>query len=82
MAHSIRVIGTNAGGTKDLLSDGRGLLYAPGDVEGLKAQMRKAIDTDEHEKRSTLMRSYEYAKENCSESAYVARVLDVYESLA
>lgn len=81
MAHSILVIGSNSGGTKELLADGRGWLYEPGSVKDLKSKMLEAVSLDAETKQIKIRKAYEYVKDNCTESIYANNVLSVYQKL-
>ena len=47
MAQSVPVVATNAGGLKELLADGRGLLSEPGDAGGLAAHIVELLSQPE-----------------------------------
>ena len=69
----IPVIGTNTGGTPELIEDGKtGFLYCKGDIEELAAHMRRAIEAEEEcrkmgQKGKEFAQKYFTAERNASE---------------
>jgi len=74
MFYSCLVIGRNAGGTKDLLLDGKtGLLF--NDIDGCVAAMQKTVETDHQD---IIRYAQQYAQENFSIENYGGKILEVY----
>lgn len=59
MAGSV-VVGANTGGTKEILQDGCGYLYAPGDVSELVAVLEEIL-SNKNDSRNTALRAQEMA---------------------
>ena len=74
MFYGCLVIGRNAGGTKDLLLDGKtGLLF--NDIDGCVAAMQKSTETDHQD---IIRYAQQFAQENFSIENYGGKILDVY----
>lgn len=74
------VVGSNAGGTPELLTEDRGYLFEPGDAESLaRALMQVVEDPDECAARTA--RGLAFAREHFSVDAYVDRVEEIYRSV-
>lgn len=67
MRQGLVVIGTDSGGTKDIITDGiNGLLYEPNNIEDLTRKLISVID-DNHLYNSIRDRSIEFCKSNFTE---------------
>ena len=74
------VVGSNSGGTPELLADGRGYLFEPNDAESLvQALLEAAKSPKEREER--VSKALRYAREVFSVNTYVDQIEDVYLSL-
>jgi len=82
MASGCPVVGTRAGGLPEILEDGvTGLLYPPGDVAALAAQIRRLMgEPDLH--RRLAVNGIEMARNRFSVEKYVGRMVDVLREAA
>ena len=74
------VIGSNSGGTPELIAEERGYLFEPNDPHSLAEAIRLAMsDPAERERRSE--RALEYAGKHFSTDAYVDKIEEIYRSV-
>lgn len=74
------VVGSNSGGTPELIADGRGYLFEANDPASLaRALEQAASDPDERVLRTK--RALAYARENFSVNSYVDGIEAVYQSV-
>ncbi|MFT3888054.1 MAG: glycosyltransferase [Arachnia sp.] len=74
------VVGSDSGGTGELLADGRGLLFESGDVESLADSLRRCVARDPQNERIR-ERARVFASQNFTTSAYVNAVDAAYKGL-
>lgn len=76
----VPVIGTNLGGTADLLDGNRGFTYEPHDVDALATLLRRVIDDpSEADARANLAR--DFAAKEMTRQRWSERFAEAYESL-
>lgn len=75
------VVGSNSGGTPELVSEGRGYLFEPDDAASLAQAIKEAI-ADPQEREARTARALAYARENFSVNAYVDKVEAIYRAAA
>ncbi|MBR3384678.1 MAG: glycosyltransferase family 4 protein [Atopobiaceae bacterium] len=75
------VVGSNSGGTPELISNDRGYLFDSGDAQSLAHALREAA-TDQAERAARAERALAYARENFSVKAYVDKVEAIYRAVA
>ena len=71
------VIGSDAGGTQELLGSGRGVLFPPGDIDALRDALTSVCRNYSHF-NMVRAQALEFATAELSVDRYVDRVLDVY----
>ncbi|MBQ6491928.1 MAG: glycosyltransferase family 4 protein [Atopobiaceae bacterium] len=71
------VVGSNSGGTPELLADGRGYLFEPNDATSLAQALAQAM-RDPAGREATAARALDFARENLSVKAYVDKVEQLY----
>lgn len=75
------VVGSNSGGTPELISDGRGYLFESNDTESLARALTKAV-SNSSERTACVERALSYACENFSVNTYVDAVETIYRSVS
>lgn len=80
MASGCVVMGTNASGTPELLDDGRGMLFEPGDAEGFVACLIRLLSSPEL-RRTMSEKSHTYAHSTFSKGAVVAELSRMIQAL-
>lgn len=75
----VLVVGADSGGTRELLSHGRGLLYVPGDASSLAEKIRWA-NCHWDDVRHMVSLAYEYAIENYTTEKYVSSIASLYRT--
>lgn len=81
MACGCATVGSRVGGTPELIAHGRsGLLFDPGDVDDLAAQLRALIE-DEPMRRTFAAEAVRFSHENLSIDLAVRRMESLYEML-
>ena len=75
------VVGSNSGGTPELLADGRGYLFEPNDAGSLAVALSSAMADDEG-RNAVADRALAFARENLSVNAYVNKVEAIYRAAA
>ena len=81
MAHGLPVVATAVGGTRDLVTDGRGLLVEPGDETALvKAAADLILNKDTRSRIGT--EGLRYVRANHSLGALQKHLLKIYEGLS
>ena len=81
MACGCAVVGSRVGGTPELISHGHtGLLFDPGDIDDLAAQLRALIE-DEPMRRAFAAEAVRFSHENLSIGLAVRRMESLYEML-
>ena len=76
----VPVIGTNLGGTADLLDAGRGFAYEPHDVEALATLLRQVVD-DPSEADARAKHARRFAAQELTRQRWSERFAEAYESL-
>jgi glycosyltransferase involved in cell wall biosynthesis len=76
----VPVIGTNLGGTADLLGDNRGFVYEPHDVDALATLLRRVIG-DPSEADTRAKRARDFATREMTRQRWSERFAEAYESL-
>ena len=71
------VVGSNSGGTPELIADGRGYLFEPNDADSLARAITEAA-SDDAERSARAARASAYARENFSVNAYVDKIEAIY----
>lgn len=74
------VVGSNAGGTPELIADDRGYLFEPHDAASLADALSQVV-SDPKDCHQRAERALRFAREHFSVPAYVDRVEEVYESV-
>lgn len=73
------VVGSNSGGTPELISDGRGYLFESGNTSDLAHVLEEAVgNQEEREKRTSS--ALAYARERFTSEVYVDKVEKIYTS--
>jgi len=72
-------VGSNSGGTPELIEDGRGYLFEPNDAASLARAIAKAA-SDDAARSACVTRALAYARENFSVNAYVDKIEAIYRS--
>jgi glycosyltransferase involved in cell wall biosynthesis len=80
MAAGVPVVATAVGGLVSLLTEGRGLMVKPGDVQGLADAIRRVLS--DSDLRNQLTRAGKAASDDFGISDMAERVLEVYRSFA
>ena len=62
MARRVPVIGTDAGGTSEILAEGRGLLYPPGDADALAESIQALTLTSPEAQASAIDQAHDYVQ--------------------
>ena len=75
------VVGANGGATPELLDEGRGLLYDPGDIDGLADAIYRTSQQSPAEVSAAVERGRTFAIENFALEKYAASILDLYHQL-
>lgn len=78
--HGVPVVSTDAGGLKELLADGRGLLCAVGDAPALARGMARCLD-DADFRADAVRRAYDYAVSEHGVMEMGRRYLDLYQRI-
>lgn len=73
------VVGSASGGTPELISDGRGYLFAPQDASSLADALKRAIEDTEGRER-VCAEALSYAREHFSVKAYVDGIETAYQA--
>lgn len=73
------VVGSNSGGTPELIADGRGYLFAPEDAQSLAEALQTALE-DEEERLLRAQTALSYACEHFSVKAYVDGIEAAYQA--
>ena len=60
MARSVPVVGTDAGGTAEILAENRGILFAPGDATALSRAVQQLHSTPSNQRSSATEAGYNY----------------------
>ncbi len=79
MALGRPVIGADIGGIPELVSGGRGVLFEPGDVEGLRGRIA-SLYNDRDARREIGQRGRSFVFENMGEDVYYEKIMRIYES--
>lgn len=74
------IVGSDVRGTRDLLKDSRGWLFAPGDVDEFGRAM-DAVLSDSMEARTRSSRARDWVLDNCAIDKIVRQHADLYSSL-
>ena len=81
MASGCAVVGSNVGGTPELIHDGQtGLLFRLGDPQDLAAKLRRLIEQDDLRQQLRLA-AVTFARDNFSLNRTVQRNAELYQSL-
>lgn len=80
MCNRVLVIGANAGGTAELIGNGRGILYQAGNSADLARSIERVV-TGNIDYYDTIENAFSFAYENFSREAYVAKVCDIYREV-
>lgn len=72
------VIGANGGATPELLAEGRGLLYEPGDIEGLAEAIRTTASLSPEAVTKTVQNGRIFAQNEFALEKYAASILELY----
>ncbi|MDP9402816.1 MAG: glycosyltransferase family 4 protein [Actinomycetota bacterium] len=80
IAAHLPVVATGTGGTPDLIGDGRGFLYSPGDVTEL-ARLVSSVLADGGLGRRAATRAAEYARTDLTEARWAERLRAVYAAV-
>jgi len=81
MASGCAVIGSNLGGTPEMISDGKtGLLFRPGDSRDLAEKLRYLIEHDDV-RRQLGTAAASFARSTFPISRAVSRITDLYKSV-
>lgn len=75
------VVGSDSGGTPELVSEGRGYLFEPGSAASLAQALGHAI-SDEPERARRTERALAFAREHFSVNAYIGKVEAIYQAAA
>ena len=75
------VVGANGGATPELLADGRGVLYEPGNVEALAEAIRKTAAHSPSEVRAVVERGQQYSAETFAPEHYAEQILELYHEV-
>lgn len=73
------VVGSNSGGTPELISEGRGYLFEPNDPASL-AEALAQVASDDAGRASRTAAALAFARENFSVNAYVDKIEAIYRS--
>lgn len=77
MTLGVPVIGTHTGGVPDLLGTDRGVMVAPGDVDGLAEQLRRSV-TDRPQFTKMGANAMDYSRRELSRAKFAERLTDAY----
>jgi glycosyltransferase involved in cell wall biosynthesis len=78
MVRKIPVIASNHGGPSEILKDGAGLLFTPGDVRDLTDVLMKIVSSDSHREKFADA-GFQRALEHFDENIYGRKILDIIE---
>jgi glycosyltransferase involved in cell wall biosynthesis len=77
MTLGVPVIASRVGGIPDLLSEGRGVMVAPGSVDALAAELARSVE-DRKAFDAMACKALEYSRQELSRSRFVERISDAY----
>ena len=75
------VIGANGGATPELLAEGRGFLYEPGNIEALAGALRQVSQWDPAKVRAVVEQGQAFSKKEFGLEQYAEKVLQLYREL-
>lgn len=77
----VLVIGADCGGTPELLEDGRGILFTPGDPADLRRALRTAAEMTPEDYRGTISAGRAFAEAQLNEQAYLDGMERIYRDV-
>ena len=81
MARSVPVVGTDAGGTAEILAESRGILFAPGDATALSRAVQQLHSTPSNQRSSATEAGYNYVQP-CRSNSLVPAWNELIDNLA
>lgn len=80
MLSRLLVIGADADGTSEIVSEDRGILYEQGNPRDLAEKIIYAVNNEEKMKK-IIDNAYKYARENFDASIYNEKLYEIYENI-